>query len=57
MASIGLTDDNKPMGSLLFVGPTGVGKTELARVLSSELGVHCYDSICQNMQKSTLLQN
>lgn len=39
MASIGLTDDNKPMGSLLFVGPTGVGKTELARVLSSELGV------------------
>ena len=39
MASTGLTDDNKPMGSLLFVGPTGVGKTELARVLSSELGV------------------
>lgn len=35
----GLGNDNKPIGSFLFVGPTGVGKTELARQLSSELGV------------------
>ena len=31
----GLRDDNKTIGSYLFVGPTGVGKTEIAKVLSS----------------------
>ncbi len=35
----GLTDDHKPVASMLFVGPTGVGKTEVARVLARELGV------------------
>ncbi|NND65262.1 MAG: ATP-dependent Clp protease ATP-binding subunit ClpA [Gammaproteobacteria bacterium] len=39
MARSGLHDENKPVGSFLFSGPTGVGKTELARQLSQSLGI------------------
>jgi ATP-dependent Clp protease ATP-binding subunit ClpB len=36
-ARAGLKDPNRPVGSFLFLGPTGVGKTELARALASFL--------------------
>ncbi len=39
MSRAGLNDEDKPVASMLFVGPTGVGKTEIAKVLSKTLGV------------------
>ncbi len=36
-ARTGLQDENRPLGSFLFLGPTGVGKTELARALAEFL--------------------
>lgn len=36
----GLGNPEKPVGSFLFTGPTGVGKTEVARQLAATLGVH-----------------
>lgn len=39
MSRSGLARDDKPIGSFLFSGPTGVGKTELAKQLAKELGI------------------
>jgi ATP-dependent Clp protease ATP-binding subunit ClpA len=39
MARAGLRDAEKPIGSFLFTGPTGVGKTEVAKQLASTLGI------------------
>lgn len=36
-AKAGIKDPNKPIASFLFVGPTGVGKTELTKIIASEL--------------------
>ncbi|SDX95709.1 ATP-dependent Clp protease ATP-binding subunit ClpA [Nitrosomonas halophila] len=45
MARSGLGDTHKPIGSFLFSGPTGVGKTEVARQLAYTLGIplHRFD--------------
>ncbi|HEX2581328.1 MAG TPA: ATP-dependent Clp protease ATP-binding subunit ClpA [Dongiaceae bacterium] len=39
LARAGLRDQEKPIGSYLFSGPTGVGKTEVARQLARSLGI------------------
>ncbi|EKQ51236.1 MULTISPECIES: ATP-dependent Clp protease ATP-binding subunit ClpA [unclassified Clostridium] len=39
MSRSGLNEEDKPVASMLFVGPTGVGKTEIARCLSKMLGI------------------
>jgi hypothetical protein len=38
-ARAGLQDENRPIGSFLFLGPTGVGKTELSKALAEFLGL------------------
>ncbi len=40
IAKAGLTPQNRPIASFLFSGPTGVGKTELAKSLSEIMGIH-----------------
>ena len=39
LSRAGLKEPNKPIGSFLFVGPTGVGKTELAKALAATMGI------------------
>ncbi len=39
MSRAGLRAENKPIASLLFAGPTGVGKTEVTRQLAKQLGI------------------
>jgi ATP-dependent Clp protease ATP-binding subunit ClpA len=39
MSRAGLNEENKPVASMLFVGPTGVGKTEIAKTLAKNMGI------------------
>jgi len=55
LSKAGLKEENKPIGSFLFTGPTGVGKTEVARELARELNIHFerYD-MSEYMEKHTV---
>ena len=55
VAKAGLKSHTKPMGSFLFTGPTGVGKTELAKQMAEELGLTLlrYD-MSEYMEKHTV---
>ena len=51
----GLQDPSKPLGSFMFLGPTGVGKTELAKALARRFVLTLkntwFESTCQNIWK------
>jgi ATP-dependent Clp protease ATP-binding subunit ClpA len=55
MARAGLRDPEKPTGSYLFAGPTGVGKTEIAKQLALTLGIkfHRFD-MSEYMERHTV---
>lgn len=40
MSKAGLSDETQPIGSFMFVGPSGVGKTEIAKQLAANLGIN-----------------
>ena len=53
---VGLKDPNRPTGSFIFLGPTGVGKTELCKTLAATMFGDenaLISSICQSIWKST----
>lgn len=55
LSRAGLRDPNKPQGNYLFAGPTGVGKTELAKQLATTLGIplHRFD-MSEYMEKHSV---
>ena len=55
LSRAGLGSDHKPIGSFLFAGPTGVGKTELARQLAKSMGVELLRfDMSEYMEKHTV---
>ena len=56
LSRAGLRDDNKTIGSFLFAGPTGVGKTEITTQLANMMGIELVRLICLNTWKDILFQ-
>ena len=54
LSRAGLRDAEKPIGSYLFSGPTGVGKTEVARQLASAMGVETLRYMSEYMERHTV---
>ena len=57
VAQAGLKDANKPIGSFVFMGPTGVGKTETAKQLAAHLGVELVRFDMSEYQEKHTVQN
>ena len=53
LSRAGLRDPDKPIGNYLFSGPTGVGKTEVARQLATSWASRCSVSTCPNIWNAT----
>jgi ATP-dependent Clp protease ATP-binding subunit ClpA len=53
LARAGLREPDKPIGSYLFSGPTGVGKTEVAKQLAASWAFRSPASTCRNIWNAT----
>jgi ATP-dependent Clp protease ATP-binding subunit ClpA len=56
LARAGLREPEKPIGNYLFAGPTGVGKTEVAKQLAATWAWSSCASTCRNTWRSTRLR-
>ena len=57
VAQAGLKEENKPIGSFIFMGPTGTGKTETAKQLANHLGVKLVRFDMSEYQERHTVQN